>query len=347
MKQLSTHQLITLFASLEGGWDVRLPVRLPDGTRAMGKLSDAPPALLGGPLPSKPTAAFFPQEEQVFMASEGEIHPSPTPERPLLVAGFTARDLECLRFIDRFFATAPRDDLYFRCRETALVAAVTGWCGPGGSFMKMAQGGCDLELVRDQDEWLLLSYTEKGMSVTRGVPHRHDEGRLERLRQLSTTATGADELLLRSAAALLRDDLIPDSFWREIGDRCILCTGCNLVCPTCSCFGIRDWRSAAQTQRSRIWDSCQLEGFMREAGGHNPLGSEALRSRRRIHHKLAADLLRWGEISCFLCGRCDAACPTGIGIVSVMKEMVSRYGKTTTYMTQEGVSTVDRSSRIR
>ena len=123
MKQLSTHQLITLFASLEGGWDVRLPVRLPDGTRAMGKLSDAPPALLGGPLPSKPTAAFFPQEEQVFMASEGEIHPSPTPERPLLVAGFTARDLECLRFIDRFFATAPRDDLYFRCRETALVAA--------------------------------------------------------------------------------------------------------------------------------------------------------------------------------------------------------------------------------
>ena len=55
-------------------------------------------------------------------------------------------------------------------------------------------------------------------------------------------------------------------------------------------------------------------------------GTEALRTRRRIHHKLAADPERWGEISCFRCGRCDAVCPTGIGIFAVAREMVARYG---------------------
>jgi formate hydrogenlyase subunit 6/NADH:ubiquinone oxidoreductase subunit I len=119
---------------------------------------------------------------------------------------------------------------------------------------------------------------------------------------------------------------VPDEFWAEIGDRCIACTGCNLACPSCTCFGVQDWRYTKQVERSRMWDSCQLDGFMREASGHNPLGTEALRTRRRIHHKLAADPERWGEISCFVCGRCDAVCPTGIGIFAVAREMVARYG---------------------
>ena len=136
------------------------------------------------------------------------------------------------------------------------------------------------------------------------------------------------DTIIRQASELLRTDRVPDSFWEEIGDRCIACTGCNLVCPTCTCFGVQDWRYRDVVELSRMWDSCQLAGFMREASGHNPLGSEALRSRRRIHHKLAADPERWGEISCFLCGRCDAVCPTGIGIVAVSREIVERFSTT-------------------
>ena len=258
----------------------------------------------------------------------GEIRTPVSLERPLFVAGFTSRDLASLLFIDRFFAELPRDDLYFRRRQTALVAAVTGWCGPGGSFMRMAEDGCDLELLRDEEGWVLITRSEAGREATKNVPDGDDPPRLARFVDASNRMGNDDELLLHRAAALLQADLVPDSFWEKIGNRCILCTGCNLVCPTCCCFGIRDWRSAAQVERIRMWDSCQLEGFMREAGGHNPLGSEALRSRRRVHHKLAADMVRWGEISCFLCGRCDATCPTGIGIVAVMREMVALHGGT-------------------
>jgi L-lactate utilization protein LutB len=65
---------------------------------------------------------------------------------------------------------------------------------------------------------------------------------------------------------------------------------------------------------------------MREASGHNPMGEERVRTHRRIHHKLAADVKRWGHITCYLCGRCDRVCPTGIGIVAVCREMVEEYG---------------------
>ena len=124
----------------------------------------------------------------------------------------------------------------------------------------------------------------------------------------------------------MQQDKVPDEFWREIGDRCIACTACNLACPTCTCFDVYDWKCGKSVRRQRLWDSCQLAGFMREASGHNPLGTEALRTRRRIHHKLVADPERWGTITCFLCGRCDAVCPTGIGIKSVASQIVKRFG---------------------
>jgi formate hydrogenlyase subunit 6/NADH:ubiquinone oxidoreductase subunit I len=152
---------------------------------------------------------------------------------------------------------------------------------------------------------------------------------LQLIRNASLLSENDDDALIRRASQLLRANRVPDSFWSEIGDRCISCTGCNLACPTCTCFGVQDWRYTQRVERSRMWDSCQLDGFMREASGHNPLGSEALRTRRRIHHKLAADPERWGEISCFLCGRCDAVCPTGIGILAVAREMVARFEQET------------------
>jgi formate hydrogenlyase subunit 6/NADH:ubiquinone oxidoreductase subunit I len=327
VKLLSTDQLTLFFASLEKEWEVRLPVRLPDGTRALGTLADGPPALFGGALPAKPTAAFFPQDGPVFTATGREVRPPPAPVRPLFVTGFTARDLACLRFIDRFFADSPRDDLYFRRRQGALIAGVSGRCGPGGSLVPIAGGGCDLELIREERGWMIVAYSDAGRAVAAGLSADDAAVSLKRLRQEMELLPDDPERLLLQGAELLRGGRVPDSFWAEIGDRCIACTGCNLVCPTCTCFGVQDWRSAAHVERSRMWDSCQLEGFMREASGHNPLGSEALRTRRRIHHKLAADLERWGEISCFLCGRCDAVCPTGIGIVAVTREMVERFGR--------------------
>ena len=326
MKVLNPQQLPAFFATMANSFHLRLPVMLADGTRTIGTLEDGPIALHGGAVLSKPTAAFFPQQGTVFTADEGAALPAAEPALRLFVVGFAHRDMDCLRFIDRFFADGWRDDIYFRQRQGAVIAGVSGYCGPGGTLLPLVGGGCDLEFVWEGSRWLVVTYSETGESIAANIPDIDADDVLDRLRETSLSQVDESETLIRRASDLLRANLVPDSFWGEIGDRCIACTGCNLACPTCTCFGVQDWRYPQKVERSRMWDSCQLDGFMREASGHNPLGSEALRTRRRIHHKLAADPERWGEISCFVCGRCDAVCPTGIGILAVAREMVDRFG---------------------
>ncbi len=326
MKIASAEELDMLFRQLAAEYDVRIPLLLPDGGRALGSPGDGPVELAGGALPAKPTAVFFPQDDELFVSeSGGQIRPKPV-QKPLFVAGFTPRDLLCLQFIDRFFSAGWRDDIYFLRRESAVIAAVSGFCGKGGALLPVSGGECDLEFVANGSEWLVSAYSEKGERIVALLAAEAPADALAEI--IARTATGGDcdAQVIQAAAAILAADLVTDSFWEEVAASCIQCTGCNLVCPTCTCFGLQDWRYQDRVERSRMWDSCQLEGFMREAGGHNPLGSEALRTRRRIHHKLAADPVKWGEISCFVCGRCDAVCPTGIGIVAVSRRIVAAFG---------------------
>lgn len=327
MKRASAEALHELFLQLTANYAVRVPLLLTDGSRAFGAPGDGPVALAGGPLPAKPTTVFFPQDEELFsLENSGQFRSRPE-QQPLFVAGFTACDLLCLQFADRFFASGWRDDIYFRRRESAVIAAVSGYCGAHGGLLPLAGGGCDLEFVAADGEWLALPYSAKGVEIAALLPGETAANELAAEIPRLMPRSDADWLIIQEAAAILSADRVPDSFWEEIAASCIQCTGCNLVCPTCTCFGMQDWRYRDRLERSRMWDSCQLEGFMREAGGHNPLGSEALRTRRRIHHKLTADRVKWGELGCFVCGRCDAVCPTGIGIVAVARRMVAAFGK--------------------
>jgi formate hydrogenlyase subunit 6/NADH:ubiquinone oxidoreductase subunit I len=325
MKAVTLHELETFLASLADEYDVRVPVRLLDGTRLLGRPEEGTLAI--GPLPRKSVEVFFPQQGLVFTATgAGEMQTEAPPARPLFVLGFTAADLEGLAFTDRFFATGFRDPLYCDQREKAVIAGIAGNCGRNGEFLPIAGGDCDLELIAEADNILIAAYTETGWALRARMAGEEREISLSALQQQSTPWFAESRALLRQGSALLLADQVPDSFWAEIGERCIACTTCNLVCPTCTCFGVEDRCWPERTERSRMWDSCQLDGFMREASGHNPLGTQALRTRRRIHHKLAADVTRWGQITCVACGRCDIACPTGIGIFSVVREMVERFG---------------------
>lgn len=327
MKALTLAELEIFLRSLEGEFDLRAPIRLLDGSRALGRLNEGPLALQGGRIPRKPTELFFAQQEKVFdaLADGSYLLPEPPP-RPLLVLGWTAEDLDCLEFIDRFFTAGFADDLYLAKRRGAVIVGLSGECGAGGELLRLAEGKCDLELVAEGERFIVAPYSDVGRNLTARMTCVETNASLDQLRAVCGLLPDDDRRLLQQASALLQAGRVPDEFWAGIGERCIACTACNLVCPTCTCFGVQDWSYPTHVERSRLWDSCQLDGFMREASGHNPLGSEALRSRRRIHHKLVTDLQRWGHFTCFLCRRCDSACPTGIGILSVCRELVTCYG---------------------
>ncbi len=323
LKQLSRSDLEQLLEAVAKNYALQVPQLLADGTRQLGPYDNAELSLSGQPLQRKPTSYFFPQTELLLtLDAAGNVQQPPPAEKPLALFGMDRTDLAALTFLDQFFMAPPADDIYLHRRLNALLIGLTGDAGPDSSFLPLADDGCDIELIAINQKWLALGHSEAGKSLLR----KFNDGDDKQLVTLRKASRDQPSDLLQQASQLLHDDLVPDAFWEEIADRCILCSGCNLACPTCSCFCLQDRQTPNGTERSRVWDSCQLDAFMREASGHNPLGTEALRTRRRIHHKLVADVERWGELGCVACGRCDRACPTGIGMFAVAEEMVERFG---------------------
>ncbi|PLX94865.1 MAG: hypothetical protein C0619_01895 [Desulfuromonas sp.] len=325
MKHMQRAELDSLLTHVAQSYRLLVPQRLEDGTRLLRPWGEGELVLSGEPVQRKPTEYFLPQLDPLLkIDTAGGVQLATVPETPLCLFGLNRADLQCLGFVDRFCAFPPQDDAYAVKRQNGLLIGLTGYCGPDGQLLPLTDGRCDIELIALADGWLAQAFTDIGSALLAEF-NDIDPETLGTIRSLSEKRIAEERATLEQAARIVQQELVPDDFWREIGDRCILCSGCNLVCPTCTCFCVQDRTDQGGTERSRVWDSCQFDGFMREASGHNPLGSEALRTRRRIHHKLAADVERWGEISCFLCGRCDKTCPTGIGIQAVAAEIVKRF----------------------
>jgi ferredoxin len=104
--------------------------------------------------------------------------------------------------------------------------------------------------------------------------------------------------------------------WDEVADRCLSCTNCTLVCPTCFCFDITDSAGAlagGSPERTRSWDSCFTLGHSYQHGG-SVRASGKSRYRQWLTHKLATWHDQFGTPGCVGCGRCIAWCPVGIDL---------------------------------
>lgn len=320
MKRIYPNDIKKLIVELGKSHDIVAPIVRPDGSRIFGSLDDGQLSLTGGYPAGKPFLPLFPPTDPVLVMDEGEWSLPPRPRQPLLLVGLLPADRRALAFIDRFFRKGYGDPRYGVRRESALIIGIAGSVAENERWVEPSGTGCDLELIRDQEGWLAAPVTARGEGLVRG--YRDGEA------VVPSSPPETDPIHLVEEASRLLREREPDDLWEEIAGRCIGCGGCTQVCPTCTCYGVSDLITGARGERNRLWDSCQFAGFMREAGGHNPLGKAAERSRRRIHHKLVDDPERWGEMGCVGCGRCDRHCPTGIGMIAVCRRIVTgRWGE--------------------
>lgn len=105
--------------------------------------------------------------------------------------------------------------------------------------------------------------------------------------------------------------------WDDVASRCLTCTNCTMVCPTCFCTTVEDVADLTgnDAERHRVWDSCFNADFSYIHGG-NVRESARSRYRQWMTHKLASWHDQFGSSGCVGCGRCVTWCPAAIDITA-------------------------------
>ncbi|MDD9935919.1 MAG: 4Fe-4S dicluster domain-containing protein [Myxococcales bacterium] len=277
------------------------------------------------PLAAKPF--LFAERESLFVFDGARFVETPAPSEPLVLFGLTACDLTAIAYLDRFFEGDPH---YVARRRAALLVGVDcergcrdGFCDAMDAGPGVRDGSADLVVHTAPDASpLLFIGSERGAAAVAGLalepaPADATERRARGL-EAAEASLGARPHIAAGIARLDAGEVSAE-LWEELGLRCLACSGCTTVCPTCTCFTTTDEPEGDGARRLRYWDSCLFEGFQREASGHHPAPTAGMRLERFFRHKLGEPVrARFGRATCVGCGRCESACPAVLGIHSTL-----------------------------
>jgi sulfhydrogenase subunit beta (sulfur reductase) len=110
--------------------------------------------------------------------------------------------------------------------------------------------------------------------------------------------------------------------WDHVASRCLACSNCTMVCPTCFCTTVEDVTDLTgdHAERWQKWDSCFTMDFSYIHGG-SIRSSTKSRYRQWMTHKLASWIDQFGSSGCVGCGRCITWCPVAIDITEEVREI--------------------------
>jgi ferredoxin len=271
-----------------------------------------------------PKKYLLPQAETVLKFGEDGDYSSVLDEQPRILFGVHPYDVVAIAQMDAVFEKDNADIHYLtRRRNTAIVANDIQTPSPnvfaGCMNTAVVQDGFDVLISKIGDDYLVDARTDTGEALIQGLDgDRADELSLARREQLWDD----NRRLLRNHQLKVKPEELPDlleegfnsGIWDKRAEKCYSCGSCNLVCPTCYCFDMRDdvnW-NLKSGERKRSWDGCLLSNFALVAGGHNFRSNRTARYRHRFYRKGKYLWDRMGQIACVGCGRCITACTTHI-----------------------------------
>ncbi|UCG87166.1 MAG: 4Fe-4S dicluster domain-containing protein [Gemmatimonadota bacterium] len=252
----------------------------------------------------------------------GRFHLEPVcDDRRQILVNLRSCDLKGLLYLERVHTYDLPDPSYLRRSENrSLVSlACTEPCPPGfciccdaGPFLRH---GFDLQMTMLSDRMFVEVGSDKGRSLLEGAesmfrPATPDEiAKREALEAAARDHFKTETCHFGSAMRRISTGRVAEELWEAMGDWCLECGGCTLICPTCYCFSVKDRRVDEGWVRCRTWDSCQYAAFTLEASGHNPRPGRKDRMKRRFFHKVSAQYYqRDGDVGCVGCGRCIKVC---------------------------------------
>lgn len=268
---------------------------------------------------------------------QGAFH-AELPERPpaQLVAGVHACDLHGLLVLDKVFLKGRIVDRNYRMwRENTVVLGYhctrvypNCFCASMGTgpFFE-PQEGCDFLVTDLGEDCLIETIGPRALSLLSPLhPASAGEQHFARKEQLRRELLSQFEKKIDTSH--LVESLLgnPDHpIWKRTAEeRCLGCTNCTMVCPTCFCYNVKDLSPLDPDtwDRIRYKDSCQEYHFAQFHGG-NFRSTRTARLRQFVMHKLATWQEQFGCFGCVGCGRCMHWCPTCIDLTDMAEAIMA------------------------
>lgn len=288
-----------------------------------------------GPQSLKPFV-FAPREPllQIERSKDGfTAHPTLPQQDKVAIIGARACDLAGLAVQDRIFLNDTYRDPYYAARREGLFviavnctrALATCLCASMDTGPR-AKTGFDLALTEVDDRFLIEAGSEVGRDLMSSVslPPASEDLAGEATRRIEACARNQVRRLDRSRLPHALYEAHEHSRWDEVAGRCLACTNCTMVCPTCFCHTVEETPDLSHRHSAhvRLWDSCftQEHGYIH---GKNIRPTIKDRYRMWLTHKLASWIDQFGMSGCVGCGRCITWCPVGIDLTEELSALLA------------------------
>ena len=239
----------------------------------------------------------------------------------IVLVGIHPYDMIAINQIDQVMSE-PNSDPNYAARRDALTiigvdparAGERAFWGP--MDCDSVADGFDLWLCDLGDKYLIEVGSARGEALLEKYADARDatddelQAQMDARKEIAgLCATGEANFTTAELPNLLRENF-DHKVWSDKAETCLSCGSCNLVCPTCYCFDVKDEvdLSMETGQRYRIWDGCLLEDFAKVAGNENFRERRLQRYRHRLFRKGMYQFDKYGQIACVGCGRCATAC---------------------------------------
>jgi hypothetical protein len=177
----------------------------------------------------------------------------PRPKKRYAFLGVRACELAAIGVQDRvLLEDRHQDPIYAARRDGVFIVAVqcihavsTCFCASMGTGPHV-QGGYDLALTElvggGEHRFLVQTGSEAGRGILRELEQR--EATEEDMRMAQAAVDGAAAAQVRRMDTTNIRELLYSNFehpqWDNVAERCLTCTNCTLVCPTCFCTTVED-----------------------------------------------------------------------------------------------------------
>jgi formate hydrogenlyase subunit 6/NADH:ubiquinone oxidoreductase subunit I len=260
--------------------------------------------------------------------------------------GARSCELHAISIQDKVFMRAEFTDPTYQSRRNDLCIIAINCGQAGGTCFCTSMGtgpkvNSDFDLALTEVLGKNLHFfvvevgSQLGSELLQTIPHR--EASLDDIQMAEDIVANTAEHMGRSMDTTGIKDLLYRNLnhqrWDDVASRCLTCSNCTMVCPTCFCTTVEDVTdlTGEHAERWRKWDSCFTMDFSYIYGGSIRASTKS-RYRQWMTHKLASWIDQFGTSGCVGCGRCITWCPVGIDIteeVRAIRENESQPNKAT------------------